>query len=70
MNPREAQEIFDQADLICSAEESVLAVRRVAESPAESVRYGDSCYSRHACSSTESDRSISFGVARLSMPIS
>jgi hypoxanthine phosphoribosyltransferase len=30
MNPREAQEIFDQADLICSAEESALAVRRVA----------------------------------------
>lgn len=30
MNPREAQKIFDEADLLCSAEESALAVRRVA----------------------------------------
>ncbi len=30
MNPREAQKIFDEADLLCSAENSALAVRRVA----------------------------------------
>ncbi|MCK9388693.1 MAG: hypoxanthine-guanine phosphoribosyltransferase [Sulfuritalea sp.] len=30
MNPQEAKEIFEEADLICSAEESALAVRRVA----------------------------------------
>ncbi|MBK8119620.1 MAG: hypoxanthine-guanine phosphoribosyltransferase [Sulfuritalea sp.] len=30
MNPREAQQILDEADLLCSAEESALAVRRVA----------------------------------------
>ncbi|MBK7765638.1 MAG: hypoxanthine-guanine phosphoribosyltransferase [Sulfuritalea sp.] len=30
MNPREAQKILDEADLLCSAEESALAVRRVA----------------------------------------
>lgn len=30
MNPWEAQKIFDEADLLCSAEESALAVRRVA----------------------------------------
>lgn len=30
MSPQEAQKIFDEADLLCSAEESALAVRRVA----------------------------------------
>ena len=30
MNPREAQKILEEADLLCSAEESALAVRRVA----------------------------------------
>jgi len=30
MNPQEAKKIFEEADLICSAEESALAVRRVA----------------------------------------
>ena len=30
MNPQQAQKIFDEADLLCSAEESALAVRRVA----------------------------------------
>ncbi|NJD35514.1 MAG: hypoxanthine-guanine phosphoribosyltransferase [Betaproteobacteria bacterium] len=30
MSPQEAQRIFDEADLLCSAEESALAVRRVA----------------------------------------
>ena len=30
MSPQEAQTIFDEADLLCSAEESALAVRRVA----------------------------------------
>jgi hypoxanthine phosphoribosyltransferase len=30
MSPREAQQIFDEADLLCSAEESALAVKRVA----------------------------------------
>lgn len=30
MNPQEAKKIFEEADLVCSAEESALAVRRVA----------------------------------------
>ena len=30
MNPQEARRILDEADLICSAKESALAVRRVA----------------------------------------
>lgn len=30
MNPREAEKILDEADLLCSADESALAVRRVA----------------------------------------
>jgi len=30
MSPQEAQKIFDEADLLCSAEKSALAVRRVA----------------------------------------
>ncbi|MDP1985260.1 MAG: hypoxanthine-guanine phosphoribosyltransferase, partial [Sulfuritalea sp.] len=30
MSPQEARKIFEQADLLCSAEESALAVRRVA----------------------------------------
>lgn len=30
MSPQEAQKIFDEADLLCSAEESALAVRRLA----------------------------------------
>ena len=30
MNPQEAKKIFEEADLICSVEESALAVRRVA----------------------------------------
>ena len=30
MSPQEAQKIFDEADLLCSAKESALAVRRVA----------------------------------------
>lgn len=30
MNPQEARKIFSEADLLCSAEESALAVRRVA----------------------------------------
>ena len=30
MNPREAQKILEEAELLCSAEESALAVRRVA----------------------------------------
>lgn len=30
MSPQDAQKIFDEADLLCSAEESALAVRRVA----------------------------------------
>lgn len=30
MNPREARQILEEADLLCSAEESALAVRRVA----------------------------------------
>jgi len=30
MSPQEAQKVLDEADLICSAEESALAVRRVA----------------------------------------
>ncbi|BAO29535.1 hypoxanthine-guanine phosphoribosyltransferase [Sulfuritalea hydrogenivorans] len=30
MNPQEAKRIFEEADLVCSAEESALAVRRVA----------------------------------------
>ncbi len=30
MNPQEAWKIFEEADLVCSAEESALAVRRVA----------------------------------------
>jgi len=30
MSPQEAQKIFDEADLLCSAEESALAVRRMA----------------------------------------
>ncbi len=30
MNPQEAQKILDEADLLCSAEKSALAVRRVA----------------------------------------
>jgi hypoxanthine phosphoribosyltransferase len=30
VSPQEAQQVFDEADLLCSAEESTLAVRRVA----------------------------------------
>jgi hypoxanthine phosphoribosyltransferase len=30
MNPQEARKLFEEADLVCSAEESALAVRRVA----------------------------------------
>lgn len=30
MNPQEAMKVFEEADLVCSAEESALAVRRVA----------------------------------------
>ena len=30
MNPQEARKVFEEADLVCSAEESALAVRRVA----------------------------------------
>ena len=35
MSPQEAQKIFDEADLLCTAEESALAVRRVAAEIAE-----------------------------------
>jgi len=31
MNPQEARKIFEEADLVCSAEKSALAVRRVAD---------------------------------------
>ncbi len=31
MNPQDARKIFEEADLVCSAEESALAVRRVAD---------------------------------------
>jgi hypoxanthine phosphoribosyltransferase len=31
MNPQEARKVFEEADLVCSAEKSALAVRRVAD---------------------------------------
>ena len=38
MSPQEARKVFDEADLVCSAEESALAVRRVAAEIAARLR--------------------------------
>ncbi|MDP2826872.1 MAG: hypoxanthine-guanine phosphoribosyltransferase [Sulfuritalea sp.] len=38
MSPQDAQRIFDEADLLCTAEESALAVRRVAAEVSQRLR--------------------------------